>query len=471
MRFFAFWGFIKMNILIVGNGFDLSHYLPTKYDHFMDVMGAIENWDVSKGEMNFDDLFGALYEKESYFFGYTKAMYKTDEIKISVDQIKDLQEQLKDNVWYQYFSDHVKEVKTWIDFETKIEEALEIVCDFMDEIEIYSNKNNSLEKIISFLEGGKAKDYFLSQKSIRVLGLLKILDVEYKNFGIDFSSQVVGFDGDWNHSFSSLSESFLAKYKGYDDFLYKNVTKFLYKALLNFSSIFCDYLKILDGLNTINNKLYVPVLETINRVYSFNYTSTFLKVYRSDVQSYFLHGKINDQNKIVLGVSDLNNQILRKFDLWGFTKYHQKLLLNTDYEFIEEYLLGNEEIKEELELTRQFWLSKAASGSGSVKLIDQKIQRVLNEHNLDLNFHIWGHSLDYSDNTYIKELFSFNEPYDQGVRIVVYHYNSAQFDLLSNLIYILKKDKVENWMKKGWLRFEPNPNIAEINGIEPVELP
>lgn len=48
---------------------------------------------------------------------------------------------------------------------------------------------------------------------------------------------------------------------------------------------------------------------------------------------------------------------------------------------------------------------------------------------------------------------------------------SAQFDLLSNLIYILKKDKVENWMKKGWLRFEPNPNIAEINGIEPVELP
>ena len=31
-----------MNILIVGNGFDLSHYLPTKYDHFMDVMSEIE---------------------------------------------------------------------------------------------------------------------------------------------------------------------------------------------------------------------------------------------------------------------------------------------------------------------------------------------------------------------------------------------------------------------------------------------
>ncbi|WP_462176800.1 AbiH family protein, partial [Acinetobacter baumannii] len=27
-----------MNILIIGNGFDLSHFLPTKYDHFMEVM-------------------------------------------------------------------------------------------------------------------------------------------------------------------------------------------------------------------------------------------------------------------------------------------------------------------------------------------------------------------------------------------------------------------------------------------------
>ena len=127
-----------MNILIVGNGFDLSHYLPTKYDHFMVAMEAIENWDVSKGEMNFDDLFSALYEKEDYFFGYTKAMYKTDEIKMSVDQIKDLQEQLKDNVWYQYFSDHVKEVKTWIDFEQKIEDGLDSVVLCLQQAEKFS---------------------------------------------------------------------------------------------------------------------------------------------------------------------------------------------------------------------------------------------------------------------------------------------------------------------------------------------
>ena len=158
MRFFAFWGFIKMNILIVGNGFDLSHYLPTKYDHFMVAMEAIENWDMSKGEMNFDDLFSALYEKEDYFFGYTKAMYKTDEIKISVDQIKDLQEQLKDNVWYQYFSDHVKEVKTWIDFETKIHDALNISAHFIQKTESkYSEIGYLSPEICFYGEAGKAQ--------------------------------------------------------------------------------------------------------------------------------------------------------------------------------------------------------------------------------------------------------------------------------------------------------------------------
>ncbi|OTL73720.1 hypothetical protein B9X64_13045 [Acinetobacter pittii] len=44
---FYYENFITMNILIVGNGFDLSHYLPTKYDHFMVAMEAIENWDLS----------------------------------------------------------------------------------------------------------------------------------------------------------------------------------------------------------------------------------------------------------------------------------------------------------------------------------------------------------------------------------------------------------------------------------------
>ena len=65
-----------MNILIVGNGFDLSHYLPTKYEHFMAAMRAVESWDESKGYMGFDDFFGLLYKKEGYFLAIQKLCIK-----------------------------------------------------------------------------------------------------------------------------------------------------------------------------------------------------------------------------------------------------------------------------------------------------------------------------------------------------------------------------------------------------------
>lgn len=90
----------------------------------------------------------------------------------------------------------------------------------------------------------------------------------------------------------------------------------------------------------------------------------------------------------------------------------------------------------------------------------------------DFNVIIWGHSLDRSDENYIKEIFSFNGKKEEQVKVIIYYFNkNAYFDLLSNLFLILGVKQVEKWMKKGWLKFEENPDIAKLNGIEPVELP
>lgn len=79
---------------------------------------------------------------------------------------------------------------------------------------------------------------------------------------------------------------------------------------------------------------------------------------------------------------------------------------------------------------------------------------------LNLNISIWGHSLDLSDQDYIKDLFSLNDDIDRNVRVTVYYFNKpAKFALLNNLLAILEKDKVEEWMKKKWLQFKPNPEI------------
>ena len=89
-----------------------------------------------------------------------------------------------------------------------------------------------------------------------------------------------------------------------------------------------------------------------------------------------------------------------------------------------------------------------------------------------MRFFIWGHSLDVSDRDYIVDLFSLNDGMDRNVRVTIYYFDkNAKFMLLNNLLAILEKDKVEQWMKNKWLKFELNPNIVELNNIEPVELP
>ena len=147
----------KMNILIVGNGFDLSHYLPTKYDHFMDVMGAIEVKDTGglpknlaeksidewlnllektfekredlasqPHDMAFDELFSKT--RDSKFIEKTKEYYLTESVEVSAKDVLKIQYQLELNCWYQYFKNHVEEIKTWIDFEQKIEDVLVVVA-------------------------------------------------------------------------------------------------------------------------------------------------------------------------------------------------------------------------------------------------------------------------------------------------------------------------------------------------------
>ena len=115
------WGHsVAENILIVGNGFDLSHYLPTKYDHFMDVMSAIES--STSDVMNFDDLFAKC--RETAFIARTKEYYHTQDITLDKAQLTEIRKLLRENCWYQYFKNHVQKIKTWIDFEQKIQTVL-----------------------------------------------------------------------------------------------------------------------------------------------------------------------------------------------------------------------------------------------------------------------------------------------------------------------------------------------------------
>lgn len=418
------------NILIVGNGFDLSHYLPTKYDHFMVVMQAIENWDTQKGDMNFDDLFDLNHKKEGWFFKKTKEIYDTDEIKISIDQVSKLKEQLKENVWYQYFSEHVRQVQTWIDFETKIDEVL-----------------LSLSKGLPYFVQMSVmkKTSFQQSKLINEIGTnnYDILN-SFKLFG----TAGIGYQG-FNNKFCDGEKA----ENGFSSIVFLNFLQF---QLENFIEIFNHYLKLI--INKFECKAQFKVIEKhwqqLNEIYSFNYTNTFQSFYQQQVNTEFLHGKLGENQNIVLGIDDLNSDELKKLKAYGFTKYHQKLFKDTDYLFLDSYKSKVKVNKKKIEYFEKDFVGSSVDRG----LYREQIMEL--ESKLDLTFYIWGHSLDVSDKDYIIDLFSLNDDIDRNVRVVIYYFNpNAKFSLLNNLLAILEKDKVEHWMKNRWLKFEENPQI------------
>lgn len=53
---------------------------------------------------------------------------------------------------------------------------------------------------------------------------------------------------------------------------------------------------------------------------------------------HFLHGKLGKQHNLVLGISELKDGYLKSLKAYGFTKYHQKIYKNTNYQFLNSKL-------------------------------------------------------------------------------------------------------------------------------------
>ena len=121
---------------------------------------------------------------------------------------------------------------------------------------------------------------------------------------------------------------------------------------------------------------------------------------------------------------------------YGFVKYYQKLVNNTDYQFLRP--------------------------KSPIVAIENKMKSPSLTKHHPIEIYIWGHSLDSSDSDYIHEIFSFNQDQKYSLRVIVYYYSQPHAQL-SNLIAILGKNTVENWMKNKWLEFIETPDIQKLN--------
>ena len=484
-------------IFVLGNGFDLAHYLPTAYVHFMDAMMVVESWEEDQ-ELGFDDLFqkyiaGECSDRDKGFFRNTKELYKIDDLRLSIDTVKNLQTKLKNNGWFQHFKHHLTDVDTWIDFENEIENILTSFSLIFD-IEFsgstvsdsivgsYTNYSPDVDirKVLDsdeqvfdwqlFKKFGVKVNYFLSllnnfnvikriygcaeyelesqrgRQSIYKNQVSKRLNkLEYDSFDVFENKRIdeVTTRTTIKKSFENIVEiKYLNRLSTiYTSFNENEVFNKALKDLEVFSDIFTTYISlVVNQLEPVEPFCAFGNLgQEIEALYTFNYSNTFEKLYPSSFNKeynhvQYIHGSAERKN-IVLGISDLDEYQLKKYKIYGFVKTFQKLINNTDYKFLD-----NTDIKVVRSIPRE---------AGQVRAHYEVV--------------IWGHSLDASDAEYIREIFSLNnESLLNRVNIRIWYHGSPHTQL-ANLMHIMGKDIIQEWMKKGWLVFEAAPDIYAEN--------
>ena len=430
-------------IVILGNGFDLRHFLPTKYNHLITILKKIENYNFSDSEVSFSDLFNESFkQKDEFFYNGILNYYDVQNFKFNSDKLKSIQDRLIKNSWFKYLKTvEDSKIETWIDFETEINRVLKIISIYFESF----NRGDFQKIIYSFLID--RSKFYTNNNNINNYFHNKLQHNILVNFNL---FKVVG-----GGSYSILNTNFILSID--DEIQYFREKEFfdsIYNSLEEFIGIFNDYLifivnKFYDNFLENKKEDFIKsedhfLFDNVSKIYSFNYTDTYNKLFK-DFDYYnnklrkvrrtgffrgvdFLHGKSieNWGNKleeleIVLGVDEIENS-LKDDKLFQFTKYFQKLHKNTDYLFLDNV----------------------------IKQFEKPMTK--DEHNYV--FYFWGHSLDISDKDYINDVFKIIKLRENNKIIVFYHSISAKAELLKNLLAVIQdKNIIEDLMKTKRLQF------------------
>ena len=286
-----------MNILIIGNGFDLAHKLPTKYTDFLDFL---ENVRILKEEMpqNLEQLSDKIDENlRQYLFNSNSS--RLDINSKHQNYITEMYELSKDNLWITWFNQERKLNKTlgkyWIDFEAEISKVIQKIESTLLE----------LSPIEECIDNYNELRFELNKYPIFNLFINKIYD-------IDKSDEI---------NMERITE------KLHND---------LNKLIRCFEIYLEDFVKNID-ISQLSLDIYNL---NVDKILTFNYTNTYQKLYYTDVDCDHIHGKADINNNIesdnmVLGIDDYLNED-EKFtntNFIEFKKYYQRLIKGTNCDY------------------------------------------------------------------------------------------------------------------------------------------
>ena len=330
-----------MNILVLGNGFDLAHGLPTTYKDFLDFANVVEK--ISKNEAS---------KCDSIPNGEMIKWYIDEKINGDKSIYNELESLIKDNVWLRHFNAVYESRKRdgkdgWIDFESEISSAIQALDGALDDVKEYIRKGKDRGHIQPYQF--EALKYLINREKSKYDSIY--LNIEY---------------------ISAFKEQFL-----------KDLNR-LTRCLEIYLSDYVNNLPVSKKLPDIDGL-------KIDKVLSFNYTNTYERLYgkdNPDIEYDYIHGKadiahdINSCN-LVLGIDEYLPEGERdeNIEFIQFKKFYQRIYKKTGCKYLDwisKHLIQLHEMQE--------------SQKGSIIVAEA------------LQVYIFGHSLDDTDKDILKEL-------------------------------------------------------------------
>lgn len=409
-----------MEILMIGNGFDLEHDLPTSYGSFLEfcekaifcgIYGSY-SFNVSETLRNNWKVDKQIIERViSAFRKKYKDCLEEDKNK---EKLIELYEYIHDNVWLEYFQTCMEDKKNigenWIDFEMEISHVIQVLDVFRD----------------ALFNANERQGYDIYKKSIYQSSILKRICTIKRGDDIKSIDEL--------DRFVSVLDAELERF---------------IRAL----EIYID---------EIVNKLPITKkskdIEKINPdfVLSFNYSNTYERIYgiekekekEKGIQYDYIHGKA-DANKniktcnLVLGIDEYLGDDRKDTDLEFivFKKYFQRIYKSTG----NAYLKWVEKIKKDYdEYIRKIRLENIGGNETTVtrymRATPMPTQRIqCPTHTL----YIFGHSLDVTDRDILR-LFICND----NVQTKIFYHQKDEDDkttlgkLIKNLVRIMGQDEL-----------------------------
>lgn len=282
-----------MNILVVGNGFDVWHGLPTKYTDFLDFLQVLKAH--AEGSGNPAVLAEAIEESIlCQKYRPIRLFFQTfGDNKLIVAELLEL---VIHNCWIEYFLTKTLAQDRWIDFEKEI------------------------SNVIQDLEDGHDPKIFR------------------------------------NCFFSSLSDRSFDERSRYTPYSAAIWSEKMLADLNRSIRCFEIYLSLCARTIPIDKKLNcLSRIGKIDKVLSFNYTGTISRIYPdlvTDTEYCYIHGKASldstvESNNMVLGIDEYLDPDKRSShtDYIRFKKYYQRIFKQTDYNYtdwLKEKALGEE---------------------------------------------------------------------------------------------------------------------------------